>query len=39
MSYDDVERLLDQPNESTPPGLRDKTMLETLYASGMRFPN
>lgn len=36
MSYDDVERLLDQPNESTPLGLRDKTMLETLYASGMR---
>jgi integrase/recombinase XerD len=36
MSGDDVERLLRQPDVSTHLGLRDKAMLETLYASGMR---
>jgi integrase/recombinase XerD len=36
MSCDEVRRLLDTPNENTVAGLRDKAMLETLYATGMR---
>jgi integrase/recombinase XerD len=32
----DVLKLLDAPDESTPEGLRDKAMLEVLYATGMR---
>jgi integrase/recombinase XerD len=35
-SEDEVERLLNQPDPSTPSGLRDRTMLELLYATGMR---
>lgn len=36
MSYDEVESLLEQPDLSSPSGLRDKAMLETMYATGLR---
>lgn len=36
LSVEEVERLLDEPNLGTPEGYRDKTMLEVLYATGMR---
>src|SRR5581483_8303746 len=36
LSADEVEKLLAQPSASTPLGLRDKAMLEVLYATGMR---
>ena len=36
LSVQEVERLLDEPNLGTLDGYRDKTMLELLYASGMR---
>ena len=32
----DVERLLDSADVNTPLGLRDRAMLETLYATGLR---
>lgn len=32
----EVARLMDAPNESTIQGIRDKAILETLYASGIR---
>jgi integrase/recombinase XerD len=36
LSEDEVDRLLNQPDLSTPMGLRDRAMLESLYATGLR---
>jgi integrase/recombinase XerD len=36
LSRDEVARLLSQPQASTPVGLRDRALLETMYACGLR---
>jgi integrase/recombinase XerD len=36
LRLDEVERLLGQPDEKTPLGLRDRAMLEVLYSTGLR---
>jgi integrase/recombinase XerD len=36
LSPEEVERLIEQPDVSTPLGLRDRAMFELLYATGMR---
>jgi integrase/recombinase XerD len=36
LSIEEVDRLMAQPDPKTPHGLRDKAMLELLYATGMR---
>ena len=36
LSVEEVNRLLDQPTIKTPKGIRDKAMLELLYATGIR---
>lgn len=36
LSREDVERLLEAPDVETPRGLRDKALLELLYACGVR---
>ena len=36
LSVDDVDRLMTQPDIATPRGLRDRALIELLYATGMR---
>lgn len=36
LSVDDVDRLLKAPDVSTPRGLRDRALIEVLYATGLR---
>ncbi len=36
LSLEDVDALLAQPDVSTPTGLRDRAMIELLYATGLR---
>jgi integrase/recombinase XerD len=36
LAVEDVDRLMAQPDVSTPRGLRDRALIELLYATGMR---
>ena len=36
LTIDEVDKILNQPDEKTTLGLRDKTILETMYACGLR---
>jgi integrase/recombinase XerD len=36
LDLEEVDRLLAQPDVATPRGLRDKALIETLYATGLR---
>jgi len=36
LSVEQVDRLIEQPDTSTPLGLRDRAMIELLYATGLR---
>ena len=36
LSQNEIDTILHQPNVSEPLGIRDRTILETLYATGMR---
>lgn len=36
LSYDEIESILKQPEVENPLGIRDRAVLETLYATGMR---
>jgi integrase/recombinase XerD len=36
LTLEEIEKILEQPNPQTPLGIRDRAMLEMLYATGMR---
>jgi integrase/recombinase XerD len=36
LTLKEIEQILEQPNRQTPLGIRDRAMLEMLYATGMR---
>ncbi len=36
LDHDEVERLLAAPDDSTPRGIRDRAMLQLMYAAGLR---
>ncbi len=36
LSFEEVEQLLNQPDTTSPRGLKDRTILEVLYAAGLR---
>ncbi len=36
ISFEEVEKILGQPDQKTPKGIRDKAILELLYATGIR---
>jgi integrase/recombinase XerD len=36
LRLEEVEKLLEQPDSTTPAGLRDRAMLEVLYSTGLR---
>ena len=36
MTHSEVESLLSAPDRDTPEGMRDRAMLELMYASGLR---
>src|SRR5690606_29909143 len=36
LAQEEVERLIEQPDTSTARGLRDRALIEALYATGMR---
>ena len=36
LSFEEIEDLLEQPDLSAPSGVRNKAMLETMYATGLR---
>ncbi len=36
LSIEDVDRLIEQPDVSSPLGIRDRALIELLYATGMR---
>ena len=36
LALDEVERLIQQPDTATPRGLRDRALIEVLYATGLR---
>jgi integrase/recombinase XerD len=36
LTLEEIEQILEQPNPQTPLGIRDRAMLEMLYATGMR---